>query len=233
MIWGQDLVSGEMLLRLLLGALCGGAIGLERQINGRPAGFRTHLLVCVASVLLMEISANYHHLAYMDPSYVRVDPGRIAAGAITGIGFIGAGVIIKMGANVLGLTTAASLWMVSAIGFALGAGLYVPAALALLITLFSLFVLRLIEYITPGLSFKSLTIKAARGVDEEAIREVLMNHNASLFRTDYEVDNAEDTLTLLYTVSIRRKPKKSKAILRGLVEDISCLDKVSRVTLRT
>lgn len=229
----MDFTSNEMLLRLLLGALCGGAIGIERQINGRPAGFRTHLLVCVASVLLMEVSLYYHHLSAMDPSYVRVDPGRIAAGAITGIGFIGAGVIIKLGANVLGLTTAASLWMVSAIGFSIGAGLYVPAAAALLITMFSLFVLRLIEHVTPGLSFKSITIKANEGVDEGAIRTVLKKYNASLFRTDYEVDNTENTLSLYYTVSIRRKPTKSKELLRALVEEISHLEKVNKVTLRT
>ena len=229
----MDLASNEMLIRLGLGVLCGGAIGLERQINGRPAGFRTHLLVCVASVLLMELSMYYQHLSYMDPSYVRVDPGRIASGAITGIGFIGAGVIIKMGANVLGLTTAASLWMVSAIGFSLGAGLYAPASLAFVITLFSLFILRLIERITPGLSFKSVTIKALRAVDEDAISQVLKKHSASLFRTDYEVDNDEGTITFYYTVSIRRKPFMRKEALKALAEDISSLENVNKVSLRT
>jgi putative Mg2+ transporter-C (MgtC) family protein len=229
----MDFTSNEMILRLGLGAICGGAIGLERQINGRPAGFRTHMLVCVASVLLMELSMYYHHLSYMDPSYVRVDPGRIASGAITGIGFIGAGVIIKLGANVLGLTTAASLWMVSAIGFSIGAGLYLPATAAFALTIFSLFVLRLVERITPGLSFKAITIKSMSGVDEDAIRTVLKKHNASLYRTDYEVDNVEGTVTLYYTVSIRRLPTRSKALLRALVEDISALEKVNKVNLRT
>lgn len=229
----MDFTTNEMIIRLGLGAICGGVIGLERQINGRPAGFRTHMLVCLASVLLMELSMYYHQLSYMDPAYVRVDPGRIASGAITGIGFIGAGVIIKLGANVLGLTTAASLWMVSAIGFSIGAGLYMAAAAAFVLTIFSLFVLRLVERITPGLSFKTITIKSMRGVDEGAIRTVLKKHNASLYRTDYEVDNLEGTLTLYYTVSIRRLPTKSKEILRSLVEDISGIESINKVTLRT
>lgn len=90
----------EIIIRLLLGAVLGGIIGFERQVHGRQAGFRTQLLVCVASVLVMIVSEYYHHLSYMNPSYVRVDPGRIAAGAITGIGFIGAGAILKMGITI-------------------------------------------------------------------------------------------------------------------------------------
>ena len=106
----------ELLIRIALGAVLGGLVGLERHVHGRPAGFRTHILVCTALVLLMEVSEYYHYLGTQDPSYVRVDPGRIAAGAITRIGFLGAGVIIKMGASVQGLTTAARIWMVAAIG---------------------------------------------------------------------------------------------------------------------
>jgi len=228
----MDISTGELMLRLALGAFYGGAIGLERQINGRPAGFRTHLLVCVASVLLMELSMFYHHLSVMDPAYIRVDPGRIAAGAITGIGFIGAGVIIKMGANVLGLTTAASLWMVSAIGFSSGAGLYTPAAAAFGITMFSLLVLRLAEHVTPVISFKSLTVKCEAGVDDDAIISLLNRHGAQIYRTDCEVDNAEGTVTLYYTVSIRRLPAKGKSMLRSMVDEISALDKVRKVSLR-
>ncbi|MDP3259539.1 MAG: MgtC/SapB family protein [Thermodesulfovibrionales bacterium] len=126
----------EIIIRLLLGAVLGGVIGFERQVHGRQAGFRTQLLVCVASVLVMIVSEYYHHLSYMNPSYVRVDPGRIAAGAITGIGFIGAGAILKMGITIQGLTTAACLWMVSAVGLAIGAGLYVAGVAASALTLF-------------------------------------------------------------------------------------------------
>jgi len=228
----MDIATREMILRLALGALFGGVIGLERQINGRPAGFRTHLLVCVASVLLMEISMFYHHLGVMDPSYIRVDPGRIAAGAITGIGFIGAGVIIKMGANVLGLTTAASLWMVSAIGFSVGAGFYIPASAAFGITIFSLFFLRLVERITPGIVFKSLVIKADHGVDEDVLKDMLKKHHASIYRTDYEINNAEGTTTLYYTVAIRRTPTRDRHPVGPFIHDLASVEKVKKVSVR-
>ncbi len=228
----MDPQTKEMLFRLLLGAVYGGAIGFERQINGRPAGFRTHLLVCVASVLLMELSESYQYYSTINSEYIRIDPGRIAAGAITGIGFIGAGVIIRMGANVLGLTTAASLWMVSAIGFSVGAGIYIPSAVAFGITIFSLFVLRLVERITPGIVFKSLTIKADRTINEELVKDVIHNHHASLYRTDYETDTIQNTLTMYYTLSIRRSSRKGKSGFRPLIDDLSALDKVQKVSLR-
>src|SRR3990172_10496382 len=134
--------NADIIVRLLLGTLLGGIIGFERQTHGRPAGFRTHLLVCVASVLVMMVSEYYHYLSLWDPSYVRADPGRIAAGAITGIGFIGAGVIVKMGFNVQGLTTAACLWIVSIIGLSIGSGLYVLGTMGFVITYLALWLLR-------------------------------------------------------------------------------------------
>ena len=84
----------------------------------------------------MIVSEYYHHLSYMNPAYIRVDPGRIAAGAITGVGFLGAGVILRMGITIQGLTTAACLWMVAAIGLAVGGGFYIAATAACAITLF-------------------------------------------------------------------------------------------------
>jgi putative Mg2+ transporter-C (MgtC) family protein len=88
------LTSNEIIMRLLLGTLFGGVIGFERQVHGRPAGFRTHILVCIAAVLIMLVSEYYQYLSTIDPSYIRIDPGRIAAGALAGVGFIGAGVVL-------------------------------------------------------------------------------------------------------------------------------------------
>src|SRR5512147_847711 len=115
----------EIILRLALGTLLGGIIGFERQTHGRAAGFRTQLLVCVACVLIMIISEGYYLQTATNPQFMRIDPTRIAAGAMTGVGFLGAGVILKMGVTIQGLTTAACIWIVSAIGLAIGAGLYV------------------------------------------------------------------------------------------------------------
>jgi putative Mg2+ transporter-C (MgtC) family protein len=119
----------SLLGRLVLAAVLGGMLGFEREIHGRPAGFRTHLLVALGACLMMLISeffyVKYNHLTSSDP--VRIDPGRVAAQIVTGIGFLGAGAIIKDGSAVRGLTTAACRWVAAGIGMAAGMGLYVPA----------------------------------------------------------------------------------------------------------
>jgi|Deesub1362A_J573_1020465.scaffolds.fasta_scaffold00486_10 putative Mg2+ transporter-C (MgtC) family protein len=162
----------EILLRLFLGALFGGIIGFERETHGRPAGFRTHLLVCVASVLIMVVSEYYFWLSAVEPSFIRIDPARIAAGAITGVGFLGAGVILKAGMTVMGLTTAACIWMVSAIGLALGGGMYLAATAAFAITYVSLWSLRSIERRMPRQVFREVEVESTRAL-QESLQETL------------------------------------------------------------
>jgi putative Mg2+ transporter-C (MgtC) family protein len=222
------LSTPELVLRLALGALFGGIIGYERQVHGRPAGFRTHMLVCIASVLIMEVSEYFHYLAEQDPSYVRIDPGRIASGAITGVGFLGAGVIIKTGVTVHGLTTAACLWMVSAIGLALGTGLYTAATVSFAITLFALLVLRYVERATSKTVFKFLSVSAGGGVSEEQIDETLKRHGASVFNTDYEKDMASGELTFRYTIAI-----SDTSSVRQVLEDLSSVEEVRKISFRT
>src|SRR5574340_1694072 len=116
--------------------LAGSLIGLERSFHGRPAGFRTHALVCLASALLMVVTVYQNQWMTAVPlEAIRTDPTRMAQGIMTGIGFLGAGVIFKDGITVRGLTTAASIWTTAAIGILLGAGLYFPGALATALTL--------------------------------------------------------------------------------------------------
>ena len=116
-----------ILLHLGLAVLAGGLIGLERTYHGRPAGFRTHTLVCTASSLLMLLTVYQWELLKGVPlETVRVDPTRMAQGIMTGIGFLGAGVIMKEGLTVRGLTTAASIWITAAIGILFGIGFYFP-----------------------------------------------------------------------------------------------------------
>ncbi|HZJ57335.1 MAG TPA: MgtC/SapB family protein [Clostridia bacterium] len=111
----------EMVLRLVLALIIGGTIGAERERSNRPAGFRTHTLVCVGSALVfltsLFIFERYHHL-------VNLDPTRLPAQVVSGIGFLGAGTIIHYGSNVRGLTSAATLWVVACLGLAIGAGFY-------------------------------------------------------------------------------------------------------------
>jgi len=129
----------HILLRLTVAAALGGAIGLERELRERQAGLRTHLVVCVGSALFTLVSA----YAFTSP---RVDPTRIAAQIVSGIGFLGAGAIIRQGLSVRGLTTAATLWLVAAIGMASGAGYYDGAVIATAGALFTLGPLRILSY---------------------------------------------------------------------------------------
>jgi putative Mg2+ transporter-C (MgtC) family protein len=185
----------EVAGRLLLGALLGGGIGLERQVHGRPAGFRTHLLVCVASVLLMVVSQS------LGGESGPFDPGRLAAGAITGVGFLGAGVILKSGLNVHGLTTAACLWIVSAIGLAVGSGLHLAAVLGFAITLGSLWLLRYVEERIPRLAYKHVTIVVDRDTPEEGLRAAVTAHGPRITDMEYELDSAAGEMTYRITIA--------------------------------
>lgn len=134
--------DAQVFIRLTLAVALGGLIGLERQIHRRTAGLRTHILVSLGSCLIM-LTSVYVFDIYKDK--VPLDPARIAAGVITGIGFLGAGTIIREREEIRGLTTAASLWVVAAIGLAVGCSFYSAAIFTTFLTLVSLFFLRRIE----------------------------------------------------------------------------------------
>jgi len=125
----------EVVFKLALAGILGGLIGLERESLSRPAGLRTYTLVCVGSTLAMIVSIDIYLQYYHT---VNADPGRIAAQVVSGIGFLGAGTIMREGTTVQGLTTAAGLWVVACIGLAVGAGLYLPAVATTLLILFVL-----------------------------------------------------------------------------------------------
>jgi putative Mg2+ transporter-C (MgtC) family protein len=129
----------EALLRLALAGVLGGAVGLERELREREAGLRTHLLVSVGAALFT-ITGAYGFAS------VRTDPTRVAAQIVTGIGFLGAGAIIRQGSSIRGLTTAATLWVVAALGLACGAGYYSAAAITTAVVLFALWPLRIAAY---------------------------------------------------------------------------------------
>lgn len=137
----------EMLTKLLLASLLGAVIGLEREVHGRPAGFRTHLLVSLGSCLFVIISIDLYRIYgnFTGTGPVGVDPGRIAAQVVTGIGFLGAGAIIRERASIRGLTTAACLWVAAAIGLSCGAGRYEPAIVVTILAFVSLLLLKKLE----------------------------------------------------------------------------------------
>jgi putative Mg2+ transporter-C (MgtC) family protein len=135
----------EALLRLALAAALGGLIGVERELRERQAGLRTHLLVALGSALFTIVGAYGFH-EFLNSGASVVDPTRIAAQIVTGIGFLGAGAIIRQGLSVRGLTTAATLWVVAAVGMAAGAGYYSVALITTGLVLIALYPLRIIAY---------------------------------------------------------------------------------------
>jgi len=146
----------EIIFKLALACILGAMIGLERESLNRPAGLRTYTLVCVGSALAMIVSIDIYMQYYQT---VNADPGRIAAQVISGIGFLGAGTIMREGASVRGLTTAAGLWVVACIGLAVGAGLYIPAVATTIIILFVLiYFIRFEQFFTGMREYKGLVI---------------------------------------------------------------------------
>ena len=146
--------------RLLVSMLAGGLIGLERAYTGRPAGLRTHTLVCMASSLLMLLTVyQWDLLANAPMDTIRVDPTRMAQGVMTGIGFLGAGVIMKEKFTIRGLTTAASIWMTASIGIILGVGFYSAGLLATVFTLIILSFFGWLEKRIPSRVYSRLVVR--------------------------------------------------------------------------
>lgn len=150
------LSNGEALLRLVIAMIFSGLIGLERESSRKWAGFRTHILVGVGSALVMMISL----YGYASPQTVPRDPFRLAAQVVSGIGFLGAGTILHQGANVRGLTTAATLWVVSAIGLATGAGMFVPAFFASVLVFLILTYIYKMEKVFIFKRYRKLTVQS-------------------------------------------------------------------------
>jgi len=188
--FNQDMETEYLtiLLHLTLATLAGGLIGLERSYHGRPAGFRTHTLVCTASSLLMQLTV-YQWVLFPGAAIetLRVDPTRMAQGIMTGIGFLGAGAILKEGLTVRGLTTAASIWITAAIGILVGVGFYFPAAVGTVLTLGTLSVFRQIEMVMPALYYSRLEIRFRRheALPEDRLRALISEHGFSVADLSY------------------------------------------------
>jgi putative Mg2+ transporter-C (MgtC) family protein len=180
----------EMLLRLVAALVSGALIGYERSFHGRPAGLRTHVLVCLASSLLMLVTVYEMHWVKTGPAEIRLDPTRMAQGIMTGIGFLGAGVIVKEGLNVRGLTTAASIWITSAIGILAGVGLYLPMTISVVMTLIVLSVFRWVEMKVPTQSYFNFDVKYEKEgtLSEEDMRALIKRHDFSIANFTYRLE---------------------------------------------
>jgi putative Mg2+ transporter-C (MgtC) family protein len=192
----------ENLARLSLAAALGGAIGFERELRDREAGFRTHMLVCLGSALFTIVSAyGFREFLTSGDQVIRADPTRIAAQIVTGIGFLGAGAIIRQGISVRGLTTAATLWVAAAIGIAAGAGYYSGAILATGVTLVALWPLRIAAHwvfqrLRP--EERTMVIQLRPDTNLTELLEALEREHARIehFKLEEEHDRRIVTLTL-------------------------------------
>jgi putative Mg2+ transporter-C (MgtC) family protein len=188
----------------LVGALlAGGIIGIERSFHGRPAGFRTHALVGLASSVLMVLVMFQGKWTPAIPfSPDRTDPTRMAQGIMTGIGFLGAGVIFKEGLTVRGLTTAASIWVTAAIGILIGVGFYSAAILATLLTLLTLSFFRWIEIRLPTHNYAQHMVRFERGrtMPEAQMKEFLKSNGFRIAKMTYQ--GSDDGVSFEYLMTI-------------------------------
>jgi putative Mg2+ transporter-C (MgtC) family protein len=194
-----SITTGVAVLRLLLSLVVGGLVGFERSWKREYAGLRTHILICLGSTLLMLLSV------WIPEEYLGAkngDPGRIAAQVVSGIGFLGAGSIIRLGNTIKGLTTAASLWFVAALGLAVGAGMYIPCCVALALALFALVVLDPVErHFFPSERYKHLVVSYTGNSEfPEKARKVI-----------------EQTGLSVQSVDVEKNLKKGEAVVRFFV----------------
>lgn len=221
----------EMMLRLGLAFLLGGLIGFEREQSNRAAGLRTNIVVCVGAALIMLLS-RYGFAEYV--GHTQLDPARLAAQVVSGIGFLGAGVILFNGFSISGLTTAATLWVVAGIGLAVGAGFYLPAVAATVLVLFCLLVLNKVEekWLQPKY-IKTFQIKMKdRPSGLGDITEVLHRHKLDVRRMTVERIGAEgDDPLPPVLISITVKQKKKQKQIATVIEQIGSISGVTDIAV--
>ena len=215
------------LLKLALAAVLGAVLGLERESHGRYAGLRTNLMVCLGSCLLMMVSlhleAAFRHLGV--ESAVRLDPGRVASYAIAGMGFIGAGVIVKGRSSARGVTTAATLWTLCGVGLAVGAGFYFPALITIGLAFFSLHGLRRIQFVRNEYSTLSLFFQ---GLDRPLaeIKSILLAHKGVTIKAvNYDLDLKKRTAT--FHIHLRNR---SDLDVNGVADGLLGLEGLERIS---
>jgi putative Mg2+ transporter-C (MgtC) family protein len=203
-----------ILEHLLIALVAGGLIGFERSFHARPAGFRTHTLVCIASSALMLVTLYGGQWFPAEFSgRVALDPTRMAQGIMTGIGFLGAGVIFKEGLTVRGLTTAASIWMTAAIGILAGIGFYFPLIVTTVLSLGTLSVFRWIENAVPSEFYAQLRIKFRHDnpMPQEELVTFIASHGFSIANLSYHYSLSEGIFE--YRAIIRTRERRQVQLL--------------------
>ena len=212
-----------IVFRLVLSAILSGIVGFEREFHGRAAGFRTHILLCVGSTLIMLTSI---HIFDVYSARVPIDPARLAAGVVTGIGFMGAGTIMRYKASVRGLTTATSLWVVAGIGLAVGSGLYFGAIITTIIAVIALMFFSRLEHVMIRKNwYKTIVIETKDGLEQlKRIREALSEYGSEI--NDLEADRSKDGAHMVLKFGLKLNTNIHNA---QLIEDIARLEGVKSV----
>jgi putative Mg2+ transporter-C (MgtC) family protein len=217
----------EMMTKLLLASVLGAVIGLEREVHGRPAGFRTHLLVSLGSCLFTIISIDFYRIYgnFNGLGPVGVDPSRIAAQVVTGIGFLGAGAIIRDRASIRGLTTAACLWVASAIGLSCGAGRYAPALIVTGLAFISLLLLKKVENILKRDNYVAVKVLSVDLEGQiERVELAMLNFQIEVLSMALEKDLENQTILLDFQV--RHNTRKLASALSDRIALIGGIKKV-------
>jgi putative Mg2+ transporter-C (MgtC) family protein len=224
--------NSHIVLRLLLSVLLGALVGYERERNNHAAGLRTHTLVCLGSCLIMILSI-YGFAEFAHEPNVRLDPARLAAQVITGVGFLGAGTILFTGKSIKGLTTAASIWVVMAVGLAVGAGFYMPAVLSGVLVLLILWGLNIVErrYMQQRRDCYFTVTTDSMAAPVESFQKLLLQHGAKLSKVRFlDADEADEEgkvgqQHVLLTVSLPQKE-----YLLTIADEFKRIDGVRSVT---
>ncbi|MCX5892207.1 MAG: MgtC/SapB family protein [Deltaproteobacteria bacterium] len=218
----------EILFRLFLAAILGAVVGLEREVHGRPAGIRTFLLLCMGSALIMVVSEllffKYEAKGFGD--ILRADPGRIAAQAITGIGFLGAGVILRYKDTIRGLTTAACVWVACAIGLAIGSGFYLFGATVTGLTLISLVGLKTFERRLKKDWYKEMTVVSRDEAGQlNLIHDVITRNKIEIVNFSLKKDLERKEVRASFLLRIR-SVRPSREVLQEVfaIEGVKSVD---------
>jgi len=194
--------------KLILAVVLGGIIGLDREAKGRPAGLRTHALVCLGSTILLVAARTISHLLTDSGELARlvIDPNRISAGIVTGIGFLGAGAILRTGDFIRGLTTGATIWFVAALGIVIGNGLYPLAAVSTLTVVLVLEVFDIFEHRIPPIVYRVLRLSVSlkdRAAVEAWSRQYLLVQKIRIQETLCLIDVVEQNAEITFRIRAR------------------------------
>ena len=192
------------LVRIVISFIIGTLIGIERETHDQPAGLRTHILISIGSTIVMLISI---FIPQTFTDFQNGDPGRIAAQVVSGIGFLGAGAILKYGADIKGLTTAASIWAMAALGLAVGAGMYIIGLIGVVVILFALTIMNWFEKRV----FKERTIRKIelfvkkKDTDIQLLKDILKSQDIRIMSTGFERNINEANDKIVFLVGVTRK----------------------------